>query len=191
MLFLCIALLTAYPIFLGLQPSQSEILVPPDGEKISDNDSSSDNTSIPIEEASVKTLIVVNPNNISLVASESFTINIDIINVEDLSAYDLRLTYDDTIVTAIDVIIGDFFPKNCFVIKKEVTKNVPCSENIPTVWIAVSAPWGCPDFAVSGNGTLATIRFKAISTGNCTLKLYKTQILNPRTKNYADAAQSY
>ena len=54
---------------------------------------------------------------------------------------------------------------------------MPEGDNVPTVWVAVGGPLGS-DFKASGNGTLATIRFKAISTGSCVLKLYYTQLID-------------
>jgi len=107
--------------------------------------------------------------------SDSFTININVISVTDLILYELRLGYNNTIVTATDISVGDFFPKDSLVIRKEASTNVPGNESIPTVWVAVGAPLGS-DFKVSGNGTLAIVRFKATSTGSCVLKLYYTKL---------------
>lgn len=122
------------------------------------------------------TSIAVCPQTINLTASDGFTINVNVINVTNLVGYDFRLGYNNTIVTAIDVSVGDFFPKDSFVVRKEILTVWLHGEKTSFVWVAVCGPLGS-DFKVSGNGTLATVRFKAISTGSCALKLYDTQLL--------------
>jgi len=128
--------------------------------------------------------VVVSPQTINVTATDSFTINVNVINVTDLTGYDLRLGYNDSIITATDVSVGDFFRKDCFVVRKEISTNVPRGGNVPTVWVAVGQPIGS-NFKTSGNGTLATVRFKAISNGSCVLKLYYTQLVTPDAKDIA------
>jgi len=122
------------------------------------------------------TSIVVSPQTTNLTSSDSFTINIDIINVTNLLGYGFKLGYDNTIVTATEVSVGDFFPKDSFVAKKEISTEVLKGETIPAVMVAVVSPPGS-DFTASGSGTLAIVRFKAISTGSCVLRLYHTELV--------------
>jgi len=135
------------------------------------------------------TTIAVSPQTMNLTASDSFTIEIDVINVTDLVAYAFALEYNNTVVTATEVNIGDFFPKDSFVIRKEISTRVPGRQDIPTVWVAVQSPLGSR-FRASGNGTLATVGFKAISTGSCVLKLCCTQLVKDDGKNINDIAHN-
>lgn len=192
----------AYPIISGLKFTNSETSAFSSmlesssfpSEKSSDfitkpsgllNDFQRNESLIPATPVQKWTTVIVNPQIVNLTASDSFVINVSVINVTNLSGYDLRLGYNDTIITAIDVSVGEFFPKNCYVVRQEITKNVPNAENIPTVWVAVGAPLGS-EFKASGNGNLATVRFKAISTGNCSLKLYFTQLVADYASGFAD-----
>jgi len=121
------------------------------------------------------TSIAVCPQTINLTASDSFTINVNVINVTDLGAYDFKLGYNNTVVVATEVGVGDFFPKTSNVIRRKIDS----SNGI--VWVAVCSPIGSV-LEISGNGTLATIRFKAISTGSCVLKLFDVDFVGVRDK---------
>ena len=121
------------------------------------------------------TSIAVCPPTINLTACDSFTVDINVINVTDLAVYELRLGYNNTIVAATEISVGDFFPKDSLVARREISTEVPGNKSIPTVWLVVGGPLGS-DFRVSGNGTLATVRFKAISAGSCVLRLYYTKL---------------
>lgn len=115
------------------------------------------------------TSIAVCPRTINLTASDSFTINVNVINVTGIKAYNFRLGYNTSIVTATEVRVGDFFPKGSLIIRREID-----STN-GTICVAVFVPIGYHS-KVNGSGTLGTIRFKATSTGSCVLKLYQTQL---------------
>lgn len=116
------------------------------------------------------TSIAVCPQMINLTTSDGFIININVCNVTNLAGYDLRLGYNNTIVTATEVSVGDFFPKDSLVVSRKID---PING---IVYVVVCSPLGS-HFKASGNGTLATVRFKAISTGSCVLKLYETMLV--------------
>ena len=185
LLILCIATVTLSPVLLGLKLVHNEVSFSTDVEKpfgapgiikpsFPLNSSSSHEPPTPptnpLPTIQGLTLIAVCPQTINLTSSDSFTIDVNIINVANLVAYLFRIGYNNTIVTATEVVMGDFFPKDSDVIKREID-----SPN-GIVWVGACVPV-VSEFAVSGNGTLATIRFKAISTGSCVLNLYDTELV--------------
>jgi len=121
--------------------------------------------------------ILVRPQVINLTSSDSFIVGVDVINVTNLAAYEFKLIYNTTIVSVTEVKLGDFFPRSSFVVRKGVYTHSLEGEETEFVGVATCGPLGS-DFKANGNGTLATIRFKAISTGSCVLKLYQTLLLN-------------
>ncbi len=203
---LCMATLILSPILFGLKLTYSEIYASTDVEKtlvpnekqfpifqptvrLNDSSPSEPSTTLPPSAppptTQSQTSIVVSPQTINLTASDSVTVNINVINVTNLIGYDFELGYNSSIVTATEVSVGDFFPKDSFIIRKEIISTIWLEEEKTSiVWVAVCAPIGS-DFKASGNGTLATVRFKAISTGSCVLKFYETELVNDYYKDTA------
>ncbi|MDH5450498.1 MAG: right-handed parallel beta-helix repeat-containing protein [Candidatus Bathyarchaeota archaeon] len=122
------------------------------------------------------TLIAVCPQTINLTASDSFTINVNVINVTDLEAYAFMLEYNATIVSVTRISLGGFFPKDSYVVEKKILTARLEGGKTSVISVAVCGPLGS-HFKVNGNGTLATVRFKAISTGSCILKLHETMLV--------------
>jgi len=201
MFILCMATLILSPILLGVKLTYNEISISPDAEKtlkVSNKkkilgiiEPSVPPNGTPAHEppttpahplngsstpepattpAPIWTSIAVCPQTINLTASDSFTVNVNVINVTNLVVYAFELGYNTTIVTATEVLVGDFFPKDSFVVRREID-----STN-GIVWVAVGGPLGS-GFKASGNGTLAIVRFKAMSTGSCVLKLREIELL--------------
>lgn len=120
--------------------------------------------------------IAVCPQIVNVTSSDSFMINVTITNVTELYCYDIRLRYDNATISATEINMGDFLPKDSWFIRREI------SQAKGTVWVAVCSPLGSK-VGVSGNGTLATIRFDAISKGNCGLEFYYTMLVKNGTFN--------
>lgn len=168
------------PILSGLEPARNEISDPVDAEETFGilELSPLPKGSSPYEPPATLTTpttqgwtsIVVCPQTVNLTSSDSFTVNIDVKNVFNLTAYEFMLGYKNTIVVATEIDVGDFFPRDSFVVRREID-----STN-GIVWVVVGSPIGSK-LNVFGNGTLATVRFKATSTGSCVLKLYNTMLL--------------
>jgi len=113
-------------------------------------------------------VLFVSPSFSEINVGENKVISIDIANVIDLYGFEFKLKYNTYLLDAIDVAEGDFLKSggDTFVSKMEI------NDTAGYVWVAItlmSAPSG-----VSGNGTLATITFEAISGGTSTLGLYDT-----------------
>lgn len=113
-------------------------------------------------------VLFVSPSSSEMNIGETKVISIDVANVVDLYGFEFKLKYDTYLLDAIDVAEGDFLKSggDTFVSKMEI------NDTAGYVWVVItlmSAPSG-----VSGNGTLATITFKAINSGISQLGLYDT-----------------
>jgi len=99
---------------------------------------------------------------------DNFTISVIISNVTDLQGYEFKLGYNTSILTATEIAPGDFF-SDFWLLKKEI------DHMKKRVWLAVHLPLGA-QYGVNGSGTLATINFKAKSTGSCILNFSDTKL---------------
>lgn len=124
--------------------------------------------------SAAQTKLSVEPQSIvdpTLGPGENFTISITIANVTDLYSFELKLSFNSTVLIALEVRLGDFFPS---------PEHVAIME---PPWIHNTAGYihfgaeivGC-DLPKSGNGTLLVITFQVISVGYSELTLFDSQI---------------
>lgn len=85
---------------------------------------------------------------------ETFTIDVNIYNVENLHGFEFKLGYNTSLLDVMQVSQGSFFPAppNAIITKLEA------DETSGTAWIDVSL--SAPEASRSGSGTLATVIFK-------------------------------
>lgn len=150
-----------------------ELNVQPRNSSINESSTNAPSTTRVLQRAS----IAVCPQSVNLTVGDSVAIDVNVINMTDLQGYDFKLRYNNTIITATKANLGDFFPKNSWVIRKEIDS----SNGI--VWVAVCNPLGS-GLKFSGNGTLATVYFKAVSNGSCILELYDTMLVVDDGRDY-------
>ena len=114
-------------------------------------------------------LFVDPPTYTAITLGEVFTIDINIANVTDLLAFDVKLGYNTTLLDALDAVIGPF-PSRPF-----SWSGIEIHEQEGYVWVAATSM-----SAVDGNGTLATITFNATCAecAICILDLYDTILYN-------------
>ena len=121
-----------------------------------------------------QTKLYVDPQSIvdpTLVPGENFTINITIANVTNLYSFEFKLSFNSTILNALEVELGDFFP---------TPENVSIIE---PPWINNTAGYihfgakitGC-ELPRSGGGTLSVVTFQVMDVGYSALNLYDTHI---------------
>lgn len=108
--------------------------------------------------------IYVYPEISEVKLGETFTVDIKIDDVWGLQGLDFRLNYDTCILDGLEVVEGPFMASggSTFVAKMEV------EDEIGLVWVAIviyGEGWA------DGNGTLATITFKATAPGETVLNL--------------------
>jgi hypothetical protein len=111
-------------------------------------------------------------------SGEVFAINISVLNVQNLRAFEFKLGYNVTLLDAVKVVQGPFFPSppNASVERLEINRTAGF------VWMRVSLPGSEP--TISGSGSLATITFNVIfapapsERACCALRLYDTLLYN-------------
>jgi hypothetical protein len=105
---------------------------------------------------------------------ESFIVNIDISNVQNLRAFEFKLGYNTTLLDALKVVQGSFFPLP----PKASVEKFEINETMGFVWIRVSLSGSEP--SVKGSGTLVMIVFNSTfyslpsEEACCALNLYDT-----------------
>jgi len=121
-----------------------------------------------------QTLLYVDPPSIvdpTLVPGKNFTINITIANVTNLYSFEFQLIFNSTILNALEVELGGFFPQ-----PEYVTIIEPPWINNTAGYIHFGAKiTGC-ELPRSGSGTLSVITFRVIGVGYSPLTLHDTHI---------------
>jgi len=109
-------------------------------------------------------LFVDPPTYTATLPDEVFTININLANVTDLSAFEFKLAYNTTLLDIAEVIKGPFPPESTF------TAEIHESEGY--VWVLSTC------VSATGSGTLATITFNVTyaASASCALDLYDTAL---------------
>ena len=122
------------------------------------------------------TTIFVDPQVSTVEVLETFQINISVSEVTDLAGWDFKLYYQNSILNATNVTEGLFLQTagGTFFFVKELTDNY--NETTGRIWAAcVLTGQGS---GATGNGTLATITFKAKLNGNTTFHLAETELID-------------
>lgn len=113
----------------------------------------------------------ISPSTVSVGIDQTFETNINISNVSDLFGWQLRLSYNTSLLELVNIIEGSFLNSS------RDTYFVP--KNVSTDGYVLA---GCTSLrnvaGVNGNGTLATVEFRAKTLGSCTLDLYETKLVD-------------
>lgn len=119
-------------------------------------------------------LLVTPPVCVAKVLGESFIVNVEVSNVQNLRAFEFKLGYNTTLLDVLGVVQGYFFPPS----PKSSTEKLEINETVGFVWIRVSLSGSEP--AKNGSGTLVRIAFSVSFNSNsseeacCALNLYDT-----------------
>jgi hypothetical protein len=100
--------------------------------------------------------------NRSLTPSHNFTVDVKIAKASNVSEFEFKLNFNSTILNVVEVTLGGFFPPS-------VTPTIEIDN--PNGYVRVNALLGPSDPEVSGNGTLATIKFHVEGLGLTALHL--------------------
>jgi len=140
----------------------------------------------PSSELSVQPPNVVDPN---LVACKNFSVDVDVLDVVDLYAWEFKLYYRNDVLNATAVIEGPFLNTSgstTFVVNEF---NGMFNSTHGLVWVNCSLQAPPP---VSGSGTLATISFHVEALGETALSLRDTILSNQTTTSIPhDVADGY
>jgi len=118
------------------------------------------------------TVLYVDPPSIidtTKTPGTNFTININIKDVTDLYKFNFDLTYEKRVLTATNITLGSFFPSNLIIPPYIYINDYEGYANLN-----VRLNTSITKVGVSGNGTLATIRFIVDALGESDLYLSNT-----------------
>jgi len=126
--------------------------------------------------ASPETTVYVYPEESIVKVCETFTVDVNILDVTGLQGFDFMLAYDTTVLDCLEVVEGPFMASfgTTFVAKLEVEDEYTATRG--RVWVAIVL---LGDAFADGNGTLATITFKATAPGESLLDLYSDYPFTP------------
>jgi len=119
--------------------------------------------------------------NNTLTPCKNLTININIQEVEQLYSFNFTLTFNATILSALEAKIGPFLPPTT-----STTINIDNTAGI----IHFSASIQPPGQPQSGNGTIATITFHVEGLGQTNLTLTQTILLSPEGAQITHTTQN-
>lgn len=102
---------------------------------------------------------------------EVFTIEVNVDNVQDVIAFEFKLSYDTAILNATDIALGPFLNEPTRIVAQEIDNEIGR--------IVCAAYSLSPDLPAYGSGVLATITFKVTGTGVCIFHLYDFIISTP------------
>jgi len=121
--------------------------------------------------SSVETTILVSRSNVNVRVNQTFAVNIDVSGVSDLYGWAFKLGYNTSTLELVNVAEGSFLnnSRDTYFVSKVMSTDG---------YILV----GCTSLGniagVNGNGTIASIEFRSLSMGNCTLDLYDTKLVS-------------
>jgi hypothetical protein len=109
--------------------------------------------------------------NFSLVPSSIFPVNVSILNAADLKQFHFRLSFDPSILNAINVSLGDLFPPTSTI------TDPPWIDNTEG-YVDFGATLPIEEPSITGDGTLAQIYFNVTGLGSTPLELSEIQLLD-------------
>lgn len=118
------------------------------------------------------TTIYVDPPTLTAPSSENFTVDINIEDVTDLFGWQAWLKWDPQLLDVVNATEGSF-------LKTSGTTSWIDGMNQSEGWIPIMCTFSDPSLpGVSGNGTLANVKFHGAGPGECVLDLYETKLFN-------------
>ncbi len=100
-------------------------------------------------------VFVAPPMYVASALGEVFTVDINISNVQDLRVFEFKLGYNTTLLDAVGVVQGPFFPSP----PRSSVERLEINETMGFVWIRISLSTSVP--TIAGSGTLAAVTFNA------------------------------
>jgi hypothetical protein len=114
----------------------------------------------------------VQPPTLTVTPGQSYSLDIDIVNITDLFAFQFDVTFDPTLIMATGVTEGTFFSANGVSFFPGIIDNVGGSVSS----IADSLSGFGPCF--TGSDTLATVRFQALGAGSSPIDIANVILLD-------------
>lgn len=122
------------------------------------------------------TLVFLDPPSLTVGAvGDSFTVNVSTSDVANLYAYDFILYYNSTVMNGTQVIHGSILESAYFKVLN-FTDHYSSTQGLVSVACTLTGNVS----GISGNGTLATIKFKSLTLANSTvLHLADAELFDP------------
>jgi len=114
--------------------------------------------------AAATPLVMVDPKVIGAAPTESFSVNIMVVNVTNMYAWQFNMTYDPAILEALNVVEGPFLKQF------RTTMMTSPAINETAGWVFASdAFFDWQDVGANGSGVLAVASFRVKAAGVCSL----------------------
>jgi len=113
----------------------------------------------------------VDPSSVTANPGDSFTVNINVADVSGLYGWQFKLGFDSKILYANDVTEGPFLDQGGNAFLAKTIDNFQGYVDVACAFLGIGFP-------VSGSGVLATINFSVLDTGESSLALYDTTLLD-------------
>jgi hypothetical protein len=127
------------------------------------------------------TTVYVEPPLINIEVSQTCRINISISQVNDLAGWEFKLYYPNSILNATSIEEGPFLKSVGSTLYLQLNFTDYYNATHGLIWAACALQGSGP--GANGNGTLATITFKAKSAGNAKLTLADTDLIDSQMPN--------
>lgn len=122
--------------------------------------------------------LYIDPQTISRPIGQDFTININVSDIADLYGWQLRLRWNATVLSAVNVTEGSF-------LKQSGSTFFTFRINNTAGYIVIDCTLLGNQPGVSGKGQLVTIQFQVKERGACSLDLYDSILLNSSEQTIA------
>jgi len=115
--------------------------------------------------------VFVSPSSVNVRVNQTFEVTINVSGVSDLYGWEFKLGYNTSLLEMVNTVEGSFLngSKDTYFVPKVMSTDG---------YILA----GCTSLrnvaGVNGNGTLATVEFRAKTLGSCSLDLYDTKLVN-------------
>ena len=122
----------------------------------------------------ITVLSVTPPIYVANVPGETFTVDVNVVDVANLYAFEFKLSYNTTLLDVVQVVQGPFFPPP----PESSIEKLEIDETVGLVWIRISLSE--TETPKNGNATLASIMFNVTyspaspTKACCVLNLYDT-----------------
>jgi len=121
--------------------------------------------------SSFEAALFVSPSNLSVKSNQTFSIDINVSATSDLYGWEFKLGYNTGLLELVSVTEGSFLnsSRDTYFVQKVISTEGYVLAGCTSLRNVAGA---------DGNGTLATVEFRAKKLGSCTLDLYNTKLVN-------------
>jgi PKD repeat protein len=116
------------------------------------------------------TIVLVEPSISGAVPGKTFTVDVEIENVDNLYSYQVNMSFDPNILEYVNVTEGD-------ILKEQPEGTITVPPLVEDGWVLFFWSTKSQYSGVDGSGTLATVEFKALEWGESYININNTFVL--------------